>query len=110
MHATLGCMSTTPSGPKPGRPAGSRSFDAASAQAFGEVLRAMRLQAGLSQEAAASDSGIGRDHFSRLERGLTQPTLFAMLRIAAALSTQASELVAQTERAMGRSKRKPSQR
>lgn len=103
-------MLNPPPGPRPGRPAGSRSFDAACAAAFGEVLRATRLQAGLSQEAAAHDSGIGRDHFSRLERGLTQPTLFAMLRIAAALSTRASELVEQTERAMSRNKRRAAPR
>ncbi len=96
--------------PKRGRPAGSRSFDAESATVFGEVLRSARLEAGVSQEAAAHDSGIGRDHFSRLERGLSQPTLFAMLRIAKALGTQASTLVAQTERRLMRhGRRRPSE-
>lgn len=103
-------MPATSPGPKRGRPAGSRSFDAHSATAFGQVLRAVRLQAGISQEAAAHDSGIGRDHFSRLERGLTQPTLFAMLRIAEALGVSASDLLVQTEQAMGQRRRRASPR
>jgi XRE family transcriptional regulator, regulator of sulfur utilization len=84
--------------PRPGRPAGSRSFDPGSAQAFGEVVREARLRAGVSQEVLAAMSDVERSHFSRIERGLSQPTLFAVLKIAKALKINASVLVSRTER------------
>ena len=88
--------------PRPGRPAGSQSFDAVSAQAFGEVVREARLQAGISQEALASDASFARSHFSRIERGLSQPTLYAMLKIAKALEVTATDLMARTEKQLTR--------
>lgn len=88
--------------PRPGRPAGSQSFDARSARAFGEVVREARLQAGLSQEALASDASFARSHFSRIERGLSQPTLHAMIKIAAALGVTATALVERTEHRLAR--------
>ena len=86
--------------PKPGRPRGSRTFDATSAVAFGAVVREARLAAGLSQEALAIESNVERSHFSRIERGLSQPTLYVIIKIAHALNTKASVLVVATERAL----------
>lgn len=91
--------------PKPGRPAGSRSFDPDSAAVFGDVVRAARAEAGLSQEALAAAAEIERSHFSRIERGLSQPTLFAVLKIAAALGVRAAQLVEKTERQLAKARR-----
>lgn len=91
--------------PKPGRPAGSRSFDPESATAFGDVVRAARAEAGLSQEAMAAAAEIERSHFSRIERGLSQPTLYAVLKIAAALGVRAALLVDRAERQLNKPRR-----
>jgi XRE family transcriptional regulator, regulator of sulfur utilization len=88
--------------PRPGRPAGSRSFDPRSAAAFGDVVRDARQRAGISQETLAAMSEIDRSYFSRIERGLSQPTLFAVLKIAGALDINASLLVSRTERVLQR--------
>ena len=91
-------MPQRPRKPRPGRPMGSRSFDAASAQAFGTVVRETRLACGLSQEALAHAAGLDRSYFSKIERGLSQPTLFAILNIAQALGFKASTLVSHTQK------------
>jgi len=88
--------------PKRGRPVGSRSFDPHSAEAFGRVVRGARESLGTSQEALAAEAGIERSHFSRIERGLSQPTLFAMLKIAGALGVSAAALVNQVEMQLSR--------
>ena len=77
---------------------GSRSFDAPSAQAFGTVVREARLAGGFSQEALAHAAGLDRSYFSKIERGLSQPTLFAIMNIARALGFKASTLVGQTQK------------
>jgi XRE family transcriptional regulator, regulator of sulfur utilization len=88
--------------PKRGRPIGSRSFDPRSAEAFGQIVRSAREELGTSQEALAAAAEIERSHFSRIERGLSQPTLFAMLKIAAALGVPAAALVEHVESEMRR--------
>lgn len=96
-------MPQRPRKPLPGRPTGSRSFDAPSAQAFGRVVREARLACGLSQEALAHEAGLDRSYFSKIERGLSQPTLFAILNIARALGFKASTLVGHTQKLMDES-------
>ena len=66
-------------------------------QAFGEVLRELRKNAGLTQEGLALDSGLDRTYISMLERGQRQPTLQTLLSIACCLGVSASEIVAQVE-------------
>ena len=68
------------------------------AQAFGDALRELREERGLSQEAAALTCGIDRSYFGRLERGQKTPTLGTVWRIADAFETQPSYLLAQAER------------
>jgi len=41
---------------------------------------------------------LSRSYFSKLERGLSQPTLFAILNIARALGFKASTLVGHTQK------------
>ena len=68
--------------------------------AFGEVLRAKRKAMGLSQEKLALDVGLERTFVSMLERGLRQPSLTTMLKLALALGCSAAELVSEVERVL----------
>lgn len=84
--------------PKPGRPKGYSSLDEGVARAFGRAAKARRLQAGMSQEALALETGIERSYISRLERGLSQPSLLALLKLAKGLGCESSELVGPVEK------------
>jgi transcriptional regulator with XRE-family HTH domain len=61
--------------------------------AFAANVRAARAAAGLTQEAVADTSGIHSTEVSRIERGLRDPRVSTMLRLAAALGVPASQLV-----------------
>jgi transcriptional regulator with XRE-family HTH domain len=87
---------------KPGRPQGYSSLDAGIAKAFGNAARGRRLEAGLSQESLALDTGIERSYISRLERGLSQPTLLVLLKLARGLGCEAGELLRPVEKAFRR--------
>jgi transcriptional regulator with XRE-family HTH domain len=67
-------------------------------EAFGNALRQLREERGLSQEAAALTCGVDRSYFGRLERGQKTPTLGTVWRIADALNTKPSDLLARAER------------
>ena len=66
-------------------------------QAFGEVLRRLRLAAGLSQEQLALNCGLDRTFISLLERGLRQPTLTTLFVLAETLQIRPSKLIASVE-------------
>lgn len=68
------------------------------AQAFGDALRELREERGLSQEAAALACGIDRAYFGQLERAVKTPTLKTVWRIADAFETQPSDLLTRAER------------
>lgn len=68
------------------------------AQAFGDALKQLREERGLSQEAAALTCGIDRAHFGKLERAAKTPTLKTVWRIADAFETRPSDLLAHAER------------
>jgi transcriptional regulator with XRE-family HTH domain len=55
-------------------------------------IRRLRVANGLSQEALAVDAEIDRTYVSRLERGLENPTVAVLERIAKALSADIEEL------------------
>jgi len=69
--------------------------------AFGDALRALRQEQGLSQEAAALVCGIDRAYFGKLERAAKVPTLTTLWRIADGFGTRPSELLARTEQLAG---------
>lgn len=69
-----------------------------SGQAFGEALREIRRERGMSQEAAALLCGIDRAYLGQLERAGKSPTLRTVWRIAAAFETQPSDLFLRAER------------
>lgn len=93
-------MSTRSKTPQRGRPPGALSFDASVAAAFGDVVKQQRLAAGISQEALAYSAQVERSYFGRIERGQSQPTLFVLLKVAAALGVEGSALVEEVERAL----------
>ncbi len=66
-------------------------------QAFGEVLRALRNERGLSQERLAAGSRLHRTYVSLLERCVNTPTLDAIFALARVLEVQPSDLVERTE-------------
>lgn len=54
-------------------------------------LRKLRVREGLSQEALAVDAGIDRSYMSRLERGIENPTVAVLERIALTLRVPIGE-------------------
>jgi transcriptional regulator with XRE-family HTH domain len=68
------------------------------AKAFGDALRGLREERGLSQEAAALACGIDRSYFGKLERAEKVPTLTTLWKIAVALDSTPADLLARTER------------
>ncbi len=72
--------------------------DPALQENFGTVLRQLRVEKGLSQEALALESGLDRTFVSMLERGLRQPTLSSLFALAVALWIPASRIVRLTEK------------
>ena len=80
-----------------GRPKGSISYDPKLAIAFGAVVRARRLEIGISQEALSSLASIERSHMGKIERGEHLPNLALISRLAQALKIRPGELVDATE-------------
>ncbi len=56
-------------------------------------LRKFRLDRGLSQEALAFDCGLPRTYISGVERGVRNPTVLVLERIAMALKVPSSRLL-----------------
>ncbi len=57
-------------------------------------LRKLRVRRGLSQENLAVDAAIDRTYVSRLERGLENPTVAVLERLAKALDARIVDLFA----------------
>ena len=80
-----------------GRPVGSTTYEREPALAFGQAVRAARMEQGMAQEELAALAEIERSHMGKIERGEHMPTLALILRIAAALNRSAAALIAATE-------------
>lgn len=65
--------------------------------AFGKVLRAVRKEAGLTQEQLAHAADLDRTFVSLMERGGRQPTVRVLFRLATALGVSPSHLIQLTE-------------
>lgn len=61
---------------------------------FGRVLRRIRRERDLSQEALADIAGLARNHVSELERARRDPGLATVVQIADALDMGVGELMA----------------
>lgn len=69
--------------------------------AFGQVLRKMRQAEGWSQEQLGLEAGIQRNFVSLIETGQNQPTITTIFKLATALGTKPSKMVAQAEKLVG---------
>lgn len=67
------------------------------AEAFGRVLRELRLEAGLTQEELGFEADLRRTYVSILELGRQQPSLTTILKLAGALRLTAHDLLAKVE-------------
>jgi transcriptional regulator with XRE-family HTH domain len=66
--------------------------------AFGRTVRRLRESRGLSQEKLAELAGIHRTYIGDVERGTRNIALVNMTRIAKALGTSLSRLIAEMEK------------
>ena len=64
---------------------------------FGLAIRRRRLQQGVSQEELAYRAGLHRTYVSDIERGVRNPSLVNVEKLAEALGTSLSDLFAETE-------------
>ena len=65
--------------------------------AYGEALRELRQERGISQEALAHKSDLDRTYVSGVERGERNPTLASLLRITEALDLNLSDVALRAE-------------
>jgi transcriptional regulator with XRE-family HTH domain len=65
------------------------------AKAFGNVVRARRIERKITQEQLGLDAGIQRKYVSLLERGENAPSLATVLRVSRALDIEPGALVTQ---------------
>lgn len=69
---------------------------------FGQVLRHLRKEAGLSQEQLALTAEVERNYVSLIERGHNQPTIRIIFKLAGALGTSPSHILTLVEQKMQR--------
>ncbi len=65
---------------------------------FGQVLREQRISRQLSQEGLALAADVDRTFVSQMERGIRQPTITTLMKLASALGIQPSTLVVRMEK------------
>ena len=65
---------------------------------FGQVLREQRISRELSQEELALAADVDRTFVSQMERGIRQPTITTLMKLASALGIQPSTLVVRMEK------------
>lgn len=68
-------------------------------QRIGWNVRRLRAERDLTQEEFATDAGFDRGYISGVERGVRNPSILVLARIAAALDTDVAELL-EAEKAM----------
>lgn len=64
---------------------------------FGNILREIRTERKISQEKLAEYCGLDKTFISLLERGLRQPTITTIFKIAKALDISPSDLIRRIE-------------
>ena len=68
---------------------------------FGKVLRELREAKNISQEKLAEYCELDRTYISLLERGLRQPTITTLFKVAKALDIAPSKLIEKVENHLG---------
>jgi transcriptional regulator with XRE-family HTH domain len=69
--------------------------------AFGQAIKEVRLEKGVSQEDLAHACGLDRSYMGGVERGERNPSLKNILRIAEGLGVPPTELFERFERLLG---------
>jgi len=69
--------------------------------AFGQALRELRAERGISQETVALEAGLNRGYYSGIERGVRNVALANIVKIADALNVPASEVFIRAEALRG---------
>lgn len=64
---------------------------------FGQILKSKREERQISQEKLAELCGLHRTYISLLERGIRQPTLATLFKLATALKISPSKLISELE-------------
>jgi transcriptional regulator with XRE-family HTH domain len=65
--------------------------------AFGQVIRQLRNDMGVSQEKLSFESSLDRSFISQLECGLRQPSLVTIFQLAKALQTSPAHIIESVE-------------
>jgi transcriptional regulator with XRE-family HTH domain len=71
------------------------------AKVFGPLLRVRRKALDLTQEEFAHRTGLDVSFVSRVERGLTQPSIGVLIQMAKTLGTSSALLMAEVEKTLG---------
>jgi transcriptional regulator with XRE-family HTH domain len=66
-------------------------------RAFGDALREIRKEKGLSQEQLALDSDLDRTYVSLIERGAQSPTIRSVIKVANVLGVKPSDIMLRME-------------
>lgn len=69
------------------------------AEQFGSRLAALRLLSGLSLEDVAASSGLTKSYLSKLERGLSQPSIATVLKLAKTFGISSGKLLGEVPEA-----------
>lgn len=64
---------------------------------IGRIIRQNRDKKGLTQEQLSGLAGLDRTHYSKIERGLRNPTIETVFKIAYALDVQPHKLIKEIE-------------
>lgn len=70
---------------------------------LGARIRDRRVALGLGQEAMALEAGLHRTYITSLERGMRNPSIETLCKVAVALETDVGDLVASLQELEGRS-------
>ena len=70
-------------------------------EAFGQAVRERRQEVGLSQEELGYRCSLDRTYVSGIERGVRNPTLRVIWRLADGLDVNASDLLSSAESFLG---------
>lgn len=70
-------------------------------ESLGEAIRWYRERGGLSQEALGLEAGSGRTYVSEIERGVKNPSVATLFKLAGVLRVRPSEIVRRAERRLG---------
>jgi len=73
---------------------------------LGDLIRKVRLDAGLTQEQLALRANVDRSYLSEIERNVRHPTVQMLIKICRATNSSAAEIVRQLESAPARKLRK----